>query len=105
MVFGAFSKMVCNLPAQAIPGALDRQCQMLQEDLELGRLADKEDALSILCFKQFIQMVKKGEVLRCTRCLSPDHLEFYREIIVKLVNAGVLPPVAMEQFEHVFSIG
>jgi hypothetical protein len=103
MTFGAFSKMVSNLPPEAIIGAMDRECQTLEDDLEHDRLTD-DDAISILCFKQFIQMARRREVIRCAKRLPPDHLEFYRVTLVRLVQANELRASVMEQFERAFSL-
>jgi hypothetical protein len=102
MVFGAFSKMIHNMPVQAVLKTLELQCRMLEADLENHRLASDEDALSILCFNQFLQTIKIGQKVQRFRSLPLDHLEFYRETITRLVNAKELPASAMEHFEHAF---
>ena len=106
MVFGAFSKMINNLPVQAVIAALELECKMLENDKENRRLDAhvQEDTFSILSFGQFVRMAKKGEVARFDKPLPPDHLEFYRETIVRLVNAGELAPPAMEQFANAFRL-
>jgi hypothetical protein len=35
--------------------------------------------------------------------LPPEHIEFYKETIVRLVQANELPPGAMGQFDFAFS--
>lgn len=106
MVFGAFSKMINDLPVQAVIAALELECKMLENDKENRRLDVhvQEDTFSILSFGQFVRMAKKGEVTRFDKPLPPDHLEFYRETIVRLVNAGELAPPAMEQFANTFRL-
>lgn len=101
-LFDIFSKMIADLPARAVPKALDLQCQMIEEDEENRRLASPEDASSILCFRQFIQGIKSGQAMERLKPLSPDHIEFYKETIVRLIQSEVLPPSAMEQFDAVF---
>ena len=104
MVFGAFSKTVGHLPSEAIIRALDLECQMLKDDLEHNRLDLDEEATSILYFSQFVKMVKSGQPVRRARFLPLDHLEFYRETIVKLIQAKELPETAMDQFESAFPV-
>ena len=100
--FNIFTKMIAGLPAQAIPKALELECKMLEEDLECNRLALSEDTASVLCFSQFVQFAKQGRLMHCTKSLPPDHIEFYKETIVRLVHANVLPQSAMDQFDHAF---
>jgi len=105
MVFTAFTKAVNSLPPDAIIRALDMQCEMVEKDFQERRSTLNEDALSILCFKQFIRMARTGEVMTCAKHLPAHHLEFYRETIVRLVQAHELRASAMEQFERAFSPG
>lgn len=104
MVFGAFSKMISNMPVQAVIKAIELECKMLESDKENHRVTLDEDAYSILSFGQFIRRVKAGEAVRLNKLLPLDHLEFYRETIVRLVNAGELPASTMEQFENAFPL-
>jgi hypothetical protein len=77
---------------------------MLEEDVEHHRLALDGDALSILRFGRFVRMVKSGEVMRRLEFIPLDHLEFYKETLVRLVNATELPASVMEQFEYAFPL-
>jgi hypothetical protein len=104
MGFGTFSKMVSNLPAQAVLKAVELEGKMLEDDIELCRFGMDEDAFSILCFRQFAQMARMGNVVRCAKPLPPDHVEFYKETIVRLVQAGELPKIAMNQFDYAFKL-
>lgn len=104
MVFSAFSKTIGNIPVQAVLKTIELECKMVQDDLQYGRLEAGNSALSVLYFGQFIQMVKRGEAIHSVRRLPPDHLEFYRETIVRLVNANELPASTMEQFERAFPV-
>ena len=101
-VFRIFSKMLGSMPAPAVLEALDAECRMLEDDVAHRRLNWTEDTLSILCFRGFLQMVKWGDVMRCSLRLPPDHTEFYKDIILRLVNAGELPGTALEQFDYAF---
>ncbi len=101
-IFSIFSRMVSNLPAQAILKALEAECKMLQDDFEHYRVGFTEDILSILCFGQFVKMVKTDSVIRCSSHLPPDHAEFYKETIIRLIQAGELPESAMGQFDYAF---
>jgi hypothetical protein len=100
--FNVFTKTIARLPVQAIPKALELECKMLENDLECNRLAISEDTTSVLCFSQFVHFAKQGRVMRGTMPLPADHIEFYKETIVRLVHANVLPQSAMDQFDHAF---
>lgn len=102
MTFGEFSTMLGNLPAEAVIRALTLECEVLEERMEDDRSTLDADAFSVVCFRQFIQMARRGEVFRCAKCLPPDHLEFYRETVFRLVQANELRASAIEQFEHAF---
>lgn len=94
--------MISGLPARAVPKALDLQCKMIEEDEENRRLASPEDACSILCFRQFVQTVASGQSMERLKPISPDHIEFYKETIVRLIQSEVLPPSAMDRFDAIF---
>lgn len=102
-LFSIFSRMITGMPAPAVLRALDGECRMLEEDMEQHRLDFTDDTLSILCFRGFLQMVKCGSVMRCSIHLPPDHAEFYKETIVRLVHAGELPGTAMDEFDYAFT--
>jgi hypothetical protein len=102
-IFDLFSEMIETLPAKAILHALDLECKMLEEDMDRNRLNLPEDAFSILCFRQFVLMSMLGEVILCVEPLPSDHIEFYKETIGRLVQAGELPAVTMDNFDDAFS--
>jgi hypothetical protein len=104
MVFGAFSNMISKMPIQAVLKSLDLECKMLEDDLQHHRLTVDEDTFSILCFSLFVQKVKAGEVMHRLKPVPYDHLEFYKETVVRLVNANELPASAMQQFERAFPL-
>ena len=104
MIFGPFSKMVSNLPAQAVLRAIDLECKTLEDNVKFDRLIVNEEVMSIFCFRQFLRMVKTEDVIRCLKPLPADHLEFYKETIFRLVDATELPASAVEQFEEAFPI-
>jgi hypothetical protein len=102
--FKLFTRTIASVPAKAVIKLLDLECHMLQSDFEHDRLAASEDANSVLFFWRFVQMAKCGEVMHGVRPLPPDHIEFYKETIVRLIHANELPSSAMEQFDHAFQI-
>jgi hypothetical protein len=103
-IFRIFSKMIGNIPALAIVKALDAECRMLEDDLTHFRLTMTTDALSILCFWEFVHMAKLGIFLHCSMHLPTEHIEFYKETLVRLIQAGELPPMAINEFDHVFRL-
>ncbi|HTV38998.1 MAG TPA: hypothetical protein VMF08_00370 [Candidatus Sulfotelmatobacter sp.] len=101
-VFEVFARMISNLPAQCVLKALDIECQMLKNDVENNRLPLPEDAFSLFYFREFLQAAKQGRTTACSGPVPPDHIEFFKETIVRLVQANELPRNAMEQFDRVF---
>lgn len=97
--------MVRKLPAQGILRSLDLECQMLKNDIESNRVPLPADAFSIFYFREFVHAIKLGRTLNCGRPMPADHVEFFRETIVRLVQAGELPQAAMDQFDDAFVIG
>ncbi len=102
-IFGVFSRMISSMPPQGVLKALALECKMLEDDWERNRPGLPEDAVSILCFYEFTRMVKMNNVMRCSTHLPPDHIEFYKETIVRLIDAGELPHSAMNDFNYAFS--
>lgn len=94
--------MVADLPARAVPKALDLQCKMLEEDEENHRVASREDACSIFCFRQFVQSAKACLPMQQLKPLPADHIEFYKETILRLIQAEELPQSAMGRFDDTF---
>lgn len=102
-VFRLFTSMIGGLPPEAILKAVDLQCEMLENDLKNRRLPAPEDAFSIFCFREFVRAIKLGKVMRDVRALPPDHIEFFKKTVVRLVQADELPQTAMDQFDHLFA--
>ncbi len=101
-IFSIFSRVIRGLPAPAILQALEAECKMLEDDIEHYRYQVTEDTLSILCFRGFVQMAKMESFMRCWLQVPRNHVEFYKETILRLVQAGELPSSAMNEFDHVF---
>lgn len=101
-VFDSFARMIRDLPARCILKALDLECQTLKEDVESNRLPLPEDALPIFYFREFVHAILTGRTAGRGRPLQPNHVEFFRETLVRLVQANELPQAAMAQFEHAF---
>ncbi|HTV39787.1 MAG TPA: hypothetical protein VMF08_04375 [Candidatus Sulfotelmatobacter sp.] len=100
--FETFAKTISRLPSECVLKALDMECKMLETDNEHRRLDAIDDALSIFSFRQFLRMAREGQAMQCVRRLPPDHIEFYKETIVRLVHAGEIPKMAMDQFDYTF---
>jgi hypothetical protein len=101
-LFELFAKMVADLPVRAIPGVLELECQMLEADALNHRVDFPEDAHSILCFRQFVQTAKLGHAMLLPKPFPPEHIEFFRETVIRLVQADGLPPSAIGQFDDAF---
>ena len=87
-----------------MPKALELECKMLEDDLEHNRSGLSEDAVSILCFYEFVRMLKANSVMRCSHHVPSDHIEFYKQTVIRLVEGGVLPQSSLDDFIYVFSI-
>src|ERR1700691_1381187 len=101
-VFELFAKVIRGLPPQGILKALEIECLMLKNDLENHHLPLPEDAFSIFYFREFVRAIALGHILHPVKPLPPDHIEFYKETIVRLVKANELPQAALDQFDYAF---
>lgn len=101
-IFELFTRMIRDIPPQGVLKALDLECQMLKNDLENNRLPLPKDAFSIFYFREFVHAAKVGRTLNCGRSLPPDHVEFFKETIDRLVRANELPKAAMDHFDDAF---
>ena len=104
-LFETFAKTISNLPSECVLKALDSECKMLEMDNENHPLDGFDDALSIFSFRQFLRMAQEGRAMQCVKRLPLDHIEFYKETIVRLVHGKELPESAMQAFDDVFTAG
>lgn len=104
-LFGVFTKMLSGVSPEAIFKALDLQCKMLLADLERDRGPMSDEVFSIFSFTQFLSAFQSGKTIQCARPLPPDHIEFFKETIVRMIAAGQLPASAMDEFDSVFNAG
>ena len=102
-LFDAFSKMIDGLPPKGVIPAVEREHQMLENDLATNRPVSKKEAHSILSFCRFLVAVKSG-VKVSPMILSPADTAFYRKTMGRLIDAGELPADAQEQFDEVFTV-
>lgn len=102
-IFIPFVKMVQRLPAKAIVQALEVEYRMVQHDFERHWFALTEEALSILYFREFIRAAKYGGELFFNRSFPPEHCEFYRQTLIRLIEANEVPPNALEKFDQLFA--
>jgi hypothetical protein len=101
-IFGPFVRMVQSLPAKAIVRGMDLEYEMLQNDFEFDRYPLTEEAKSILCFRKFVHVAKFGGIMYFTNSFPPEHYEFYRQTLVRLINANELPASTLETFDRLF---
>lgn len=102
-IFELFAGVIARLPPEAVLKAIDLECNMLESDANERRLPVPTDAFSIFCFREFVRAVQRGQAMREVAPLPPDHLEFFKETVVRLVQADELPPAAMQQFDYIFA--
>ena len=102
-LFETFSKMIDKLPAKGVIAAMERENQMLENDLVTNRPVSKQEAYSILSFCRFLAARKSGLAVS-PALLPPGHAAFYRKTLERLIDAGELPENAQEQFDETFTV-
>lgn len=100
--FDVFEKELSRMPAGAILKSLALDCKLLEEDLETYRRAFTEEQYSILCFRQFMRSAQRQKTAPYLHCLPPDHIELYKQTIVRLIQAEELDRSAMQLFDRAF---
>ncbi|HEY5297125.1 MAG TPA: hypothetical protein VIK59_04310 [Verrucomicrobiae bacterium] len=101
-LFDSFRGMVNDIPVKGIPRAIQLEHGMVERDLLYKRAVDMEEAESVLSFCKFFEAVTHGATILPTR-LPLQHVAFYREVVVRLIEAGELPLKAKSQFDRTFS--
>ncbi|HEV2454328.1 MAG TPA: hypothetical protein VGY98_08705 [Verrucomicrobiae bacterium] len=101
--FNIFAETIAKLPAGAILKALELESKMLEYEWENYRLYLPEEAYSIFCFRQFVRHTVFGKTPARCMPLPRNQVEFYRQTVVRLIEAKELPESALEQFEQTFS--
>jgi hypothetical protein len=102
--FDVLTRTIANVPARAVIKFIDLESNMLERDFGHDRSAAAKEAKSVLLFRRFVHLAKRGGEMHSVGPLPPAHIEFYKETIVRLVQANELPSSAMEQFEHAFKL-
>lgn len=103
-LFETFVEMIDHIPAEGILKAIDLQHEMLEVDLRYKRATETVEVLSILCFCQFIEAVLDDERVFPVK-LPTGHVEFYRNVVTRLIEADKLPIDARDQFDDAFLPG
>jgi hypothetical protein len=105
-LFNHLASTLDKIPARAIFKTLELEGHMLREDLLKGRPVSISEAQSVLEFYEFIRSSKEGSPARKTAFAGPiHHIDFYRKIVDRLVEARELPITARAQFEITFAGG
>jgi hypothetical protein len=101
-LFDCFAEMLASIPAQSITPVLARESYMLSVDLVRQRPLLATDVGSILIFARFV--AAGGNDIRGIASveLPPPHVEFYRQTVERLIEAGELEPSARVQFAKFF---
>jgi hypothetical protein len=101
-IFDLFARMITDVPAREVIHELDLESKMLEHDLWRRHLPLTQEAFSILRFCQFVRAAKTGREMCFVDALPPDHIEFYKTTVVRLIQANELPLSATNQFDHIF---
>ena len=102
-LFEAFAEMIDGIPTAGILKAIERERQMLKDDLLYKRVSVKEVA-SIFSFCEFIKAVTEEDGMVPVE-LPENQIVSFRKIVMRLVDAGELPASAKEQFDLTFPSG
>lgn len=102
-LFESFSKMIDKLPAKGVISAMEREYQMLENDLATNRPVPRKEAHSILNFCRFLVAVKSGLNVS-PAILPPGDTAFFRRTTDRLIKAGELPVEAREHFDEAFTV-
>lgn len=103
-IFDLFVRIIADVPARVIVKELDLQCRMLENELWRHHQPLTQEAFSILRFGQFVRAAKTGRAVCSVEAIPPDHLEFYKTTVVRLIHANELPLAAADQFDHTFTV-
>ncbi|MGO8838146.1 MAG: hypothetical protein ACLQAH_11390 [Limisphaerales bacterium] len=102
-LFESFSRMIDKLPAKGVISAMEREHQMLENDLATNRPVPRKEAHSILNFCRFLAAIKSGLNVS-PAILPPADTAFYRRTTDRLIKAGELPANAHELFDEAFTV-
>jgi hypothetical protein len=101
-IFDLFVRMITDVSAREVIDELDLERKMLEQDLWRRHLPLTQEAFSILRFCQFVHTAKTGGEMCSVEAVPPEHIEFYKTTVVRLIQANELPLSATDQFDHVF---
>ena len=103
-IFDLFSRMISDAGAGAIVEELDLECRMLEDEQWRRHLPLTPEEFSILRFGQFIRAARTGREMCSVEAVPPDHIEFYKTTVLRLIQANELPIAAASQFDQTFTI-
>jgi hypothetical protein len=96
--------MIDGIPAKGVLKAVALECQMVQNDLKRKRTLPIRDVRSILAFDDFLKSAAGGNSV-APSTLPIQHIVFYKKTVERLIEAGILPYEAKEQFHETFFAG
>jgi hypothetical protein len=99
--FDLFVHIIDRTPTNTVLDAIKLEHWMLEDDLLYKRVAETREVDSILHFCQFIAAVTEEDKILPVK-LPAKHITFYRNVLLRLIEAGELPATAKEQFNDTF---
>jgi hypothetical protein len=105
-MFERFAETIDGIPAGAVLGLLQREHRTIEDALQYKRINETYEVSSILCFCQFVNLVRGEEggfPAVSSASLPVRHIAFYRKTVLRLIEAGELPESAKAQFDAMFS--
>ena len=97
-LFEIFANTLDRLPIKGLRRAIELEMRMLEADVSGQRIPDDLEVKSILAFCRFVNYVSTGTTLADVK-LPVAHVAYYRNLVLRLIEAGELPANAITQFD------
>jgi len=102
-LFDVFSKLIDETPVKGIISAVEREHELLENDLATNRPVSKEEVQSVLAFCRFLEAVRSGRPVT-PEVLPETDTSFYWKITARLIAGGQLPESARDRFDEAFTV-
>jgi hypothetical protein len=103
-LFQSFCEMLESIPTKTVLRAVEAERKMVEDDLERKRTERDPYVISVLSFCNFLTLAVCG-IYASMAALPVEHRLFYGKVVQRLVDAGELPLVSLDQFNSSFTSG
>jgi hypothetical protein len=100
--FDDFTKMISEVPDSSIVKTFEWKCNKILNELSESQWGLTAEAYSLLYFRLFLRAAKHEQPLHGVVPVPPHHIEFYEDVIARLLKAKALPFSALERFHQTF---